>query len=128
MIKKFITISLFAMALMLVSQKSNSQSIYFCEGVSDDGYPITESSTFNIGSSGGYVYVLVRLPYEVACNSVRFEIDKGGSYDNTMYVDTERNWTWFCKKITFYDSGNILCAYDCFDYQLTSGSVRIQCK
>ena len=43
MIKKFITISLFAMALMLVSQKSNAQSIYFCEGVSDDGYPIIKA-------------------------------------------------------------------------------------
>ncbi|MCC6864661.1 MAG: hypothetical protein IT280_00720 [Ignavibacteria bacterium] len=127
MVKKLITVSLFAVALMFVAQSTNSQSIYFCEGVSNDGYPITESSVFNIGSGGGYVYVLVRLPYEVACNSVRFEIYKNGNYDNTIYVDTEKNWAWFYKQVTFYDSGRYsFYVYDCFDYQLTSGSVKIQ--
>ncbi len=127
MVKKLITVSLFAVTLMFVSNSANSQSIYFCEGVSNDGYPITESSVFNIGSGGGYVYVLVRLPYEVACNSVRFEIYKNGNYDNTIYVDTEKNWAWFYKQVTFYDSGRYsFYVYDCFDYQLTSGSVKIQ--
>lgn len=126
MIKKLFTISLFVIALFAISQKANSQTLYFCEGVSDDGYPITESSTFNIGSSGGYVYALVRLPYEVACRSVRFEIYRNGAYDNTIYTDTEKNWVWFWKKITFYNSGDYsVYVYDCFDYQLTSGSVRI---
>ncbi len=129
MIKKIFTISLFVIALFAISQKSSSQTMYFCEGVTDDGYPITESSTFNIGSGGGYVYVLVRLPYEVACRSVRFEISKDGAYDNTIYVDTEKNWVWFWKKITFYDAGRYeIRAYDCFDYMLTSGSVRINWK
>ncbi len=126
MVKKIITISLFAIALLVINQKTNAQSIYFCEGVTDDGYPKTESSTFNIGSGGGYVYVLVRLPYEVACRSVRFEIYNDGVFDNTIYTDTEKNWVWFYKKVTFYNSGNYsLYVYDCFDYQLTSGSVRI---
>ena len=101
MIKKLLTSALFAVALLLISSSSNAQSIYFCEGVTDDGYPITESSTFNIGSGGGYVYVLVRLPYEIACRSVRLEIYRNGAYDNTIYVDTEKNWVWFWKKITF---------------------------
>ena len=126
MIKKIFTISLFALALLVVSQKTNAQSLYFCEGVTSDGYPITESSTFNISSSGGYVYVLCRLPYEVACRSVRFEIYRNGAYDNTIYLDTEKNWVWFNKQITFYNSGDFsIYVYDCFDYQLTSGSVRI---
>ena len=126
MLKKLTVASLFILALFAVTGNTSSQSIYFCEGVTDDGYPITESSTFNIGSGGGYVYVLVRLPYEVACRSVRFEVYRNGAYDNTIYVDTEKNWVWFWKKVTFYDSGNYtVYAYDCFDYQLTSGSVRI---
>ncbi len=129
MIKKIFTISLFALALLVVSQKTNAQSMYFCEDVTSDGYPITESSTFNIGSNGGYVYCLVRLPYEVACRTVRFEVYRNGAYDNTIYVDTEKNWVWFYKKITFYNSGDFsIYAYDCFDYQLTSGSVRINFK
>jgi len=126
MIKKLLTSALFAVALLLISSSANAQSIYFCEGVTDDGYPITESSTFNIGSGGGYVYVLVRLPYEIACRSVRMEIYKNNSYDNTVYVDTEKNWVWFWKKITFYDAARYeFDVYDCFDYKLTSGSVRI---
>lgn len=127
MLKKFLSITIIAIALFALSEKTNAQSIYFCEGVSNDGYPITESSVFNIGRDGGYVYVLVRLPYEVACRSVRFEIEKDGYYDNTVYVDTEKNWVWFWKQITFYDAGRYTFrVYDCFDYQLTSGSVRIQ--
>ena len=126
MLKKLTVVSLFLLALLAVTGNTNSQSIYFCEGVTDDGYPITESSTFNIGSGGGYVYVLVRLPYEIACRSVRLEIYRNGAYDNTIYVDTEKNWVWFWKKVTFYDSGNFtVYVYDCFDYNLTSGSVRI---
>jgi hypothetical protein len=129
MIKKIFTISLFVIALLVINQKADSQTLYFCEGVSDDGYPITESSTFNIGSSGGYVYALVRLPYEIACRSVRFEIYKNGAYDNTIYVDTEKNWVWFWKKITFYEAGRYeFDVYDCFDYKLTTGSVRINWK
>ncbi|MBE2219137.1 MAG: hypothetical protein IAE90_13085 [Ignavibacteria bacterium] len=126
MLKKLTVVSLFLLALFAVTGNTSSQTMYFCEGVTDDGYPITESSTFNIGSGGGYVYALVRLPYEIACRSVRFEVYRNGAYDNTIYVDTEKNWVWFWKKITFYDSGNFtVYAYDCFDYQLCSGSVRI---
>lgn len=127
MIKKLLTIALFAFAFLAITENSNSQTIYFCEGVTNDGYPITESSVFNIGRDGGYVYVLVRLPYEIACRSVRFEIYKNGAYDNTIYVDTEKNWVWFWKQVTFYSAGTYdFDVYDCFDYRLTSGSVRIQ--
>jgi hypothetical protein len=100
--------------------------MYFCEGVDNSGYPITESDVFTIRNEGDFVYVLVRLPYEVACYSVRFEIYRNGAYDNTIYLDTEKNWAWFWKKIEFYKSGRYtFYCYDCFDYMLTSGSVRI---
>jgi hypothetical protein len=103
-----------------------AQDIYFCEGVDDDGYPISEASSFTIPDDGGYLYVLVRLPYEVDCRSVSFEIYRNGDYDNTVYVDTERNWVWFWKKITFYKRGDFkFYIYDCNDDLLTSGSVEI---
>lgn len=125
--KKLLAITFIALAFLVLNEKSNSQTMYFCEGVTNDGYPQTESSVFNIGSDGGYVYVLVRLPYEIACRSVRFEVYRNGEYDNTIYVDTEKSWVWFWKKITFYKTGNFtIYAYDCFDYMLTSGSVKIQ--
>jgi hypothetical protein len=127
MIKKLLSAVFIVLAFLVLSESSKAQTIYFCEGVDDSGYPITESSVFNISRDGGYLYVLVRLPYEVACRSVRFEIYKGGDYDNTIYLDTEKNWTWFWKKITFYQQGRYtIYAYDCFDYMVVSGSVTIQ--
>ena len=126
MIRKIFTVAVFVVALFAVGQSVNAQSIYFCEGVSSDGYPITESSTFNIGSDGGYVYVLVRLPYEIACKTVRMEVYKNDAFDNTIYVDTERNWVWFYKKVTFYSAGYFnFDIYDCYDARITSGGVRI---
>lgn len=104
----------------------NAQSIYFCEGVDDEGYAINDASSFTIPSDGGYLYVLVRLPYEIACESVRFEIYRNGNYDNTIYLDTETDWVWFWKQITFYKRGTYeIYVYDCFDYELTAGTVKI---
>lgn len=128
MFKKSFLLGIFAAVVLMISTAaSNSQSIYFCEGVDKSGYPISEASTFNIPSSGGYLYTLVRLPYEVACREVKLDIYRNGEYDNTIYIDTEKDWAWFWKKITFYKSGNYsIYVYDCFDYMLTSGSVKIQ--
>ena len=132
MYKKLFAFSFVVLTLLILSGSSNSQTLYFCEGVDRDGYPITESAVFNISSSGGYLYFLVRLPYAISCRSVRYEIykvDRYGyeSYSNTIYQDTERDWTWFWKEVTFYDDSKYnVYVYDCYDYLLTSGSLRIQ--
>lgn len=132
MIKKLSTFSFLLFTLLFFSINAKAQTIYFCEDVDRDGYPITESSVFNISSGGGYLDVLVRLPYTVNCSSVRYEIYKEDSrghenYSTTIYQDTQRDWVWFYKQITFYDSGRYnIYVYDCSDYMLTSGSVRIQ--
>ena len=112
--------------LIAFIQGLNAQSIYFCEGVDDDGYAINEASTFTIPRDGGYLYVLVRLSYEVDCSSVKFEIYRNGDYDNTIYLDTQSDWTWFWKQITFYKRGTYeIYAYDCYDYELAHGTVKI---
>jgi hypothetical protein len=132
MLKKLIAFSFFALMLFVLTNNLKAQSMYFCESVSSDGYPVTESSTFTIGSSGGYLDILVKLPYELNCRSVRYEIYKVDSYGSETYSttisqDTERNWVWFYKQVTFYDSGKYnVYVYDCGDALLTSGSVRIQ--
>ena len=112
--------------LFLFCATASAQTIYFCEGVDDDGYPISEASSFTIPDDGGYLYVLVRLPYEVDCKSVRFEIYRNDDYDNTVYVDTEYTWVWFWKQITFYKRGTYkFYVYDCDDYELVTGKVEI---
>ena len=114
------------LCFLWLSLSVNAQTMYFCEGVDDDGYPITEASSFTIPDDGGYLYVLIRLPYEIDCKSVRFEIYRNGDYDNTIYLDTEYDWTWFWKQINFYKRGTYeFYVYDCDDYELTRGEVRI---
>lgn len=112
--------------LLLFFVSANAQSIYFCEGVDDNGYPINDASSFTISKDGGYLYVLVRLPYEIDCKSVRFEIYRNGQYDNTIYMDTEYDWVWFWKQITFYKRGSYeFYVYDCYDYELVYGTLEI---
>ena len=125
------TVSAVILVLFFTSGLSHSQSLYFCEGVDDDGYAIDESSVFTIPDDGGYLYVLTRLPYEVACKSVRYEVYKVNSrgketYDNTIYQDVEKGWVWFWKQITFYDRGTYkIYVYDEDWKFLTSNTVKI---
>lgn len=132
MLKKLFAFLFLAVTLFVFSGSLRSQTLYFCESVDRDGYPITESSVWNISRDGGYFDFLVRLPYDLGCRSIRYEIykiDSYGSevYDNTIYQDTERNWRWFYKQVTFYSTGKFnVYVYDCNDYLLTSGSVRVQ--
>ena len=127
MLKKLLTASFFVFALfMFFNSQAQSQSLYFCEGVDDDGYPISSASTFNISSDGGYLYVLVRMPYEISSYTAKYVIYRNGDYDNTIYQDTQKDWTWFWQKITFYKSGDYdIYIYDGYDNLLTSGYLRI---
>jgi hypothetical protein len=130
MFRKLLAASLFTFALMaFINTQASSQSMYFCEDVDSDGYPISESSTFNIGSNGGYLKVLIRLPYELNSYTAKYVIYRNGDYDNTIYQDAEKDWTWFWQKITFYKSGDYdIYAYDGNDNLLTSGYLRINMR
>jgi hypothetical protein len=131
-LKKLFLAAFIILAVFALSNITNAQTLYFCEGVDDDGYPITESSVFRISTSGSYLYFLVRMPYEIDCSSIRYEIyevdyDGTESYSETIYQDVEYDWIWFWKKVTFYDTGfyNVY-VYDCQDYVLTSNTIRIK--
>ena len=136
MLKKIIITSFLFITLVLITKASFSQTLYFCEGYTNEGYPKGESSTFYIPSGGGWFYFLVRLPYEVQCYSVKYEIyrvdtyDYSESYSTTIYHDDlSLNWVWFCKKVTFYRPGlyNVYVV-DCNGYTLTSRYVTVDWK
>lgn len=120
-------------ALFAIEKSANAQTLYFCEGVSDNGSPITPSSTFNIPSGGGYFYFLVKLPYEVGCYSVDYVIYKENSRGKMVYnttitqSDMQSSWTWFWKKVTFYETGYYrVDVVDCYSSTLTSSYVTIE--
>ncbi|MEO8231667.1 MAG: hypothetical protein ABI638_05270 [Ignavibacteriota bacterium] len=105
---------------------SSSQTIYFCEDVDDDGEPINESSQFTIPSNGGYLNVLVQLPYEADCETFNLEIFRNEKYENTLSVSTKSDWSFFWKQVSFYKSGEYtIDVYDCNDELITSGTVNI---
>lgn len=131
MFKKLFVPFLF-MFLFVFAEAVSAQTIYFCEGVDDDGYPITESNTFYINkSSGGYLYFLTRMPYEIGCYEISYDIYKvqGGkeTYSTTIYQDVEPNWTWFWKQVTFYEKGTYkIYLYDEDSYLLASATLYIK--
>lgn len=138
MVKKLIRFKTLLLLLIAISSfsvsESQAQNLYFCEGVDDDGYAIESATLFTISESGGYLYFLCRLPWEVKSSSVSYaiyKVDNNGyeTFFETVYQDTQRNWTWFWKKYTFYESGNYnVYIYDGSNTLLTSGSVNIRLK
>ena len=133
MFKKLILLSLLLFTFVGFSGNLKAQTLIFCESVDANGNPEGKSSVFNISSSGGYLDMLVNLREDLNCYTVKYDVYKvvNGSdvYQYTITQDTQLDWRWFWYKITFYDEGKYnIYLYDCNDYLLTSGSVRIQYK
>lgn len=128
--KKLVILLLsFAALFFMGIQSSQAQYMYFCEGVDSDGEPINSSTTFNIPSSGGYLYVLVHNNKAINCTKVRFEIYRNGKYDNTINMSIKPNWDYFYEEVTFYKSGDYdIYAYDCNDREIAYKSLRINYK
>lgn len=120
------------MIVLFTSVNSNSQTVEFCENVTQDGKAVSSSTLFNIEPQGGSLKVLTTLPHKLGTSQVVYDIylvDANGdeSYDNTIYQDTEADWTWFWKEVIFYKAGR----YNVYVYTadrefITSGQVRIQ--
>jgi hypothetical protein len=110
----------------------HSQSLQFCEDVSQSGAPIKAGNIFYINDKGGYIDLLTTLPYRVGTKEVTYEIyavDTEGneSYDNTIHQDVDESLTWFYKEITFMKAGRFnVYVYDGDRNFLTSSQVTIQ--
>lgn len=117
----------FCLNVLASINQAYAQQVYFCEGVDDDGYPINESTTFTIPEDGGYLYVLIRLPNKVNCRTVKLTIyNEDEELENTLTIDTEKSWTWFWKKVSFYEEGEfIVDVWDCNTEYLVTGTIEI---
>lgn len=131
-IKKIFYLTLYFLLIYFFTNTAFSQSLQFCEDVSQNGSPVSASSVFNISDQGGYLKFLTNLPYRVGTKSVSYEIykvddDGNESYESTIYQDVEASWTWFWKEVTFYRAGRYnVYVYDGDRNFLTSSTLRVQ--
>lgn len=106
--------------------------VLLCEDVTENGDPVTESSVFNIGRDGGYVYILVDHTKEFKTTELIVDVFKGDGYKD--FVETKRftvesNWVWTKFKYTFYTPGNYkIIVYNKDEVLLNSGYVTINMK
>lgn len=130
--KALILQSLFLLVLFL--NFANSQTLHFCEGVDENGKPITPTNTFNISPKGGYLFFYVDLGFEAETDEIYYEIyrvDSKGKeiYDRTEYKKVDPKSKKFSHQIMFFHPGK----YNVYVYKgngiyLTSNSLRINLK
>ncbi|MDX2003604.1 MAG: hypothetical protein SFW35_14305 [Chitinophagales bacterium] len=107
-------------------------TVQFCEDVTSSGSAVTPSEVFNISSSGGYVYVLLKHTKQFKTNKIYVDIYKGSDTEDvyeTKEYDVEDDWKWFKFKYTFYSTGNYTFKfYNEDDTYIQSGYVDINWK
>ena len=116
---------------LIVSSVSFSQSLIFCEKVSQDGKPEKPSHIFRIGHDGGFFQFLAILDKPVNTMEVKmdiFRVDETGkeSFDATVTVKVQKEWVWFSREVSFFKSGDYtVYAYTAEDKLLCTGMVKV---
>lgn len=121
----------FLLLFPLLSQLSFSQSMIFCEKVTQDGKPENPSHIFRMLKNGGTFQLLAILDKAVNTESVKidiFKVDETGkeTWDASVDVKTSRDWIWFSKELIFYKGGDYtIYAYTAEDKLLCTGMVKV---
>lgn len=127
---KHLIITILGSLLIMFSVQNTSfaQKIYFCEDVkTSTGMPIGEGTTFNIKSSGGWLYVLIHSGKALDCTKVKIKYYLNGKLEDSYDLNIEPDWDRFWDKVTFYKAGNYdVYVYDCNGKKITSGSLKIK--
>ncbi len=115
---------------LLLANFSFSQSLIFCEKVSD-GKAEKPSHVFRIGKDGGFFQFLVLLDSPVNTTEVKmdiFKVDETGkeTFDATVSTKVEREYVWFSKEVNFFKSGDFtVYVYTAEDKLLCTGMVKV---
>jgi hypothetical protein len=121
----------FLLAFFLFASQAFSQSLIFCEKVSQDGKPEKPSHIFRIGKDGGFFQFLAILDKPVNTSEVKidlFRVDATGkeSFDATLSVKVQPEWVWFSKEVNFFKGGDYtVYAYTAEDKLLCTGLVKV---
>jgi hypothetical protein len=120
-----------ALIFLFISTISFSQSLIFCEKVSQDGKPEKPSHIFRINHDGGFFQFLAILDKPVNTSEVKmdiFRVDDTGkeSFDATVTVKVQPEWVWFSKEVNFFKGGDFtVYAYTAEDKLLCTGMVKV---
>ena len=120
-----------SLLFFLIASASYSQSLIFCEKVSQDGKPQKPSHIFRIGREGGFFQFLAILDKPVNTSEVKmdiFRVDETGkeTFDATVAVKVQPEWVWFSKEVSFFKSGDYtVYAYTAEDRLLCTGMVKV---
>jgi len=121
----------FAFLFLFISGLSFSQTLIFCEKVSNDGKYEKPSHIFRISRDGGYFQFLAILDKPVNTTEVKmdiFRVDDAGkeSFDVTVTVNVEKEWFWFSRQVSFFKGGDYtVYAYTAEDKLLCTGMVKV---
>jgi hypothetical protein len=122
---------IFAILFLFISSLSFSQTLIFCEKVSNDGKYEKPSHIFRISRDGGYFQFLAILDKPVNTTEVKidiFRVDDTGkeSFDATVTVNVEKEWFWFSRQVSFFKGGDYtVYAYTAEDKLLCTGMVKV---
>lgn len=125
--KKIVFFSLF----LFLGNLSFSQSLIFCEKVTQDGKPENPSHIFSIDRNGGTFQFLAILDKSVNTKQIKidiFKVDETGkeTWDASLDVKVQNDWIWFSKQVTFYKGGDYtVYAYTAEDKLLCTGMVKV---
>ena len=123
--------TILSLLFLIISHFSFSQSLLFCEKVSQDGKPEKPSHIFRIGRDGGFFQFLAVLDKPVNTTEVKidiFKVDDTGKeiFDVTVSVKVQPEWVWFSKEVNFFKGGDYtVYAYTAEDKLLCTGMVKV---
>ena len=131
MFKSLLITLVLTASVLIISNSSKSQTLYFCEDVDHHGYPIRIYNIFSSYNDYGYIWIFIEsneLMYTSSVKFVFYDVDDDGEeyYNCTKYGYYQKNNNWIAKKIWFDDTGIYsVYVYDTYNDLIAYGSVGI---
>src|SRR5688572_10298010 len=109
---KYVRIFICIMLLFILNEVCYSQTLQFCEKVSDKGAAINPKTLFSFEKGKeGMVKFLVKLPFSIGTSKVTYELYTVGqtgaeTFTRSISQDVGSDWLWFWKDVKFTKEGS----------------------
>lgn len=130
---KYVKILICVTLLFVLNEVSYSQTLQFCEKVSDKGAAINPKTLFSFDKGKeGTVKFLVKLPFSIGTSKVTYELYTVGqtgaeTFARSIGQDVGSDWLWFWKDVKFTkDASYNVKVYDGNGNHLVTSHLTIQ--